>query len=639
MRFDIRPEALPAITGLFIEISGKNVRLAWDSFEHSVHIYGAVTNNRSHAYRIGTAAAGTREYTHLMQGNPVAYYYWVIALDALNREVGAWQPSASNAGITLPVIAIPGVTGLSVTPGLRANQLNWDGPFNYPVAVYASITTSLTTATKVGIASAGTSGYTHVTGVPTVWYYWVRALDWLNREAGEWNPSSGGGLVAVSQLAIDLDIAAGAVKASNLAVAAISSTTGELNSNTVSAINIAAGAVTASKTAIAAISSSTGNLTANSVTSANIVAGTITSSNIAAGTITANNILGSTITGNKIAAGTITAGNIQAYSITADRIQSNSITAAQISAGYVYAGTIAANKISAGTLTGMSIVGGTLSINNGAFAVSTAGVVTADNLFTNHISAESSTYGGNAITGVCWNVNGGLGIQGRVAYNITSSNAHAVGGVHSRLGTSGLIGVANGYDFYANGSGVNYGPFTGAHDALVANPDIDACVLGDIVIDKAVIVKNGLSNVLFEVEPSSVANQKAAVGVIARISGSLREHEPAALIESAFVNDFIDREGNREALTGKNMLPLFYEIRDDYSLIAINALGEGQMNVCGEGGNIEAGDLIVTSSLAGKGMRQADDIVRGYTVAKARESVEFATSTEVKLVACIYLCG
>ena len=38
-------------------------------------------------------------------------------------------------------------------------------------------------------------------------------------------------------------------------------------------------------------------------------------------------------------------------------------------------------------------------------------------------------------------------------------------------------------------------------------------------------------------------------------------------------------------------------------------------------------------------MRQSDDIVRSYTVAKARESVTFADTSEVKMIACIYMCG
>jgi hypothetical protein len=73
--------------------------------------------------------------------------------------------------------------------------------------------------------------------------------------------------------------------------------------------------------------------------------------------------------------------------------------------------------------------------------------------------------------------------------------------------------------------------------------------------------------------------------------------------------------------------------------VLINALGEGQLNVCGENGNIEAGDLIVTSSMPGKGMRQDDELVRNYTVAKARESVVFDSPGQVKMIACTYLCG
>jgi hypothetical protein len=63
------------------------------------------------------------------------------------------------------------------------------------------------------------------------------------------------------------------------------------------------------------------------------------------------------------------------------------------------------------------------------------------------------------------------------------------------------------------------------------------------------------------------------------------------------------------------------------------------VNVCGESGDLEVGDLIVSSSIPGKGMKQEDDIIRSYTVAKVRENVTFTDPTEVKMVACIYLCG
>ena len=83
----------------------------------------------------------------------------------------------------------------------------------------------------------------------------------------------------------------------------------------------------------------------------------------------------------------------------------------------------------------------------------------------------------------------------------------------------------------------------------------------------------------------------------------------------------------------------FADLRLTHAVIAINALGEGQLNVCGEGGNLQPGDLITTSSTPGKGMRQADDVVRASSVAKCREAVVFDHPAQVKTVACIYLCG
>jgi hypothetical protein len=80
-------------------------------------------------------------------------------------------------------------------------------------------------------------------------------------------------------------------------------------------------------------------------------------------------------------------------------------------------------------------------------------------------------------------------------------------------------------------------------------------------------------------------------------------------------------------------------LAETYNNTVINGVGEGAVNVCGEGGDIAIGDLITTSSISGKGMKQSDNIMRSTTVAKAREAVTFSSPTEVKLVACIYLCG
>lgn len=154
------------------------------------------------------------------------------------------------------------------------------------------------------------------------------------------------------------------------------------------------------------------------------------------------------------------------------------------------------------------------------------------------------------------------------------------------------------------------GPFTGSHDALVAHAELDIMVPGDIVCDRSVYAKQSLVDTVTVVDSSRLPNEKSAVGVY-------------YLTGDYTAPGLVDTDYNR----------------DTYQLISIASVGEGQVNVTGENGNLEPGDLITTSSSRGKGMRQADDIVRSYTVAKCRETVVFDSPDQVKQVACIYMCG
>ena len=85
--------------------------------------------------------------------------------------------------------------------------------------------------------------------------------------------------------------------------------------------------------------------------------------------------------------------------------------------------------------------------------------------------------------------------------------------------------------------------------------------------------------------------------------------------------------------------PIYQTIVDNHKFVYVNSVGEGLINVCGENGDIEIGDYITTSSIPGKGMKQSDDLMHNYTVAKARENVTFSSPTEVKQIACSYHCG
>ena len=70
--------------------------------------------------------------------------------------------------------------------------------------------------------------------------------------------------------------------------------------------------------------------------------------------------------------------------------------------------------------------------------------------------------------------------------------------------------------------------------------------------------------------------------------------------------------------------------------LVVNSSGEGGILTCGDNGPIKLGDLIVTSSRPGVGMRQGDDVVRACSVAKALNDCDFEGGA-VELVGCLYL--
>jgi hypothetical protein len=542
---------------------------------------------------------------------------------------------------------LPSVVGLQAQGGIRANQLNWES-FGYKVAIYASLTNDRNSATKVGTEASST--FTHVLPGPGTWYYWVRTIDAKGRETGFSNPSGRySGLTVSSQLMEELDIAAGAVTAAKLAVAAISPVNGKLVNDAVEALNIKLGAVTAAKLTVAAIDSSTGNLKANTVAAVNIVAGSITGAEISAdyvyaGNISANNITTGSLNANLITSGSLNANLITTGYLNANRINGGSISAnllngGTISSNVVYAGSISANNISGGTISGITFSGGGIYIGSGStpsgkqFEVSTGGLMWADNIVcrTGIFEANSGSPAIMAYQGSSGTVSS---IFSTVYSGNYSGNAHAVVGKHARAGTSGICGVANGYDFYADGSGINYGPFTGAHDTLIEKGEVPN--IGDILVDTGIAVKKNLSNTISYSTTSTMPLQKGSCGVMVKVPEAFGTIMlPNALRE----DDFVSIGPDGKEVTTQTYCREYDQIRRTHNLAAMNAVGEGQVNVCGESGNLEIGDLIVTSSTPGKGMKQADDLVRSYTVAKCRENVTFDSPEQVKMVACIYLCG
>ncbi len=170
-------------------------------------------------------------------------------------------------------------------------------------------------------------------------------------------------------------------------------------------------------------------------------------------------------------------------------------------------------------------------------------------------------------------------------------------------------------------------PFTGSHEGQ----NDQEFEIGDIVIDGQMLFKQDVSNVFSEVVLSTTAKDKRVFGVVA----FSYENKPVELIP----------DNDENGMVAQGYTPSTVEVAKEVEpwklkfTIMVNGVGEGQVNVCGQNGNIEAGDLIVTSTIPGKGMKQDDDLIRSYTVAKARESVSFNSPDEVKMIACTYLCG
>jgi hypothetical protein len=286
------------------------------------------------------------------------------------------------------------------------------------------------------------------------------------------------------------------------------------------------------------------------------------------------------------------------------------------------------------SINGGSINGGTIKIGSGTtpsgnvFEVNSSGTVWANNLI-GGIGYFSNYYNNSeAIQGWSENNRNYPATSGYAISTNTSAGAHGLRGQNFYTGAAGLVGGANNYDFYADGSGTNYGPFTGNHDILI--PVGQTLTEGDLVIDVQCIARKGWSNAVFEVAKSTLANQAGCRGVFIGSLTPLSEVQPSVFIES------------QEVVDGKvvtTMTAQYEAIKDQYLFGSMSALGEGQIQVCGQNGNIDIDTLIVTSDVPGVGMAQSDDIIRNITVAKARESVTFSSPDEIKVVACIYLGG
>jgi len=175
-----------------------------------------------------------------------------------------------------------------------------------------------------------------------------------------------------------------------------------------------------------------------------------------------------------------------------------------------------------------------------------------------------------------------------------------------------VLGSAPTWAFYASKGAI--GPHTSAHEALLLK-DIHA-EPGDIICDDELMHIADISNAICTARLSTKKLDKAVRGIYTS-RRTLTDVQPAGL------------RGFEE----------WEQLAYLYDIIMLNSGGEGVMNVCGEGGDLEINDLICASSIPGKGMKLPDGAPERYTVAQVRHNVKFDSPTQIKQVAVIYLRG
>ena len=176
-------------------------------------------------------------------------------------------------------------------------------------------------------------------------------------------------------------------------------------------------------------------------------------------------------------------------------------------------------------------------------------------------------------------------------------------------------------------------PFTGCHDCLINdNIEYEGGLIVE-VIDSDIRVDSrhpdgDVANSDFTCKLCDTANSKCVLGVINQRT------KPKSKTPEKSDND---------VPTGTFMFNW-----------QVNAVGEGSIWITNFNGEIEKGDLIVSSEIAGYGMcqktaRGKDDLVRSTTIAKCMKVINWANITDTinhngftykkVLCPCIYMCG
>jgi len=242
--------------------------------------------------------------------------------------------------------------------------------------------------------------------------------------------------------------------------------------------------------------------------------------------------------------------------------------------GVAGAGYVGVNGISQGYV---GVWGGdTTNYNTSAYGVVGTGSIVGVEGYSNAVS-------GYGVFGYGVNT-GGTGVCG-LGYGV---DFRAVAGYPTYADASSHI------NFLAQGFGVKYATFTGAHDCLLPQ-DYSKFKQGMIVCS------TGKTHIRLEgKENESVSYTLPAV--------RLADKPEDKTVLGVYVSTMPKVEHWYKGKEPKGM---------------VNAVGEGRAWVTDINGKIEVGDYITTSYVVGYGQKQNDDLLHSYTLGKATESVDW----------------
>ena len=175
-----------------------------------------------------------------------------------------------------------------------------------------------------------------------------------------------------------------------------------------------------------------------------------------------------------------------------------------------------------------------------------------------------------------------------------------------------------------NGSNVQYiTSFTGQHASVMASGSYEAGMIVESTGEVWGKTDDGahLDTGLPKVQITTTSSSKKVYGVLAELDASE---------------------------TYEGCIAAF-GVLDDETPVTINSIGEGLMVITNINGNVENGDYIVSSDIAGYGQKQDDDLLRSSTVAKCTETIDWGNVTDTithngvqykkYTTTCTYHCG